>query len=44
VEKPKKAMQYATGVNDALKKLARKHNATVNEYVNNLFLSQMKEN
>jgi asparagine synthase (glutamine-hydrolysing) len=44
VEKPKRAVQYATGVSDAFKKLARKHNATVSGYVNNLFLSQMKEN
>ena len=42
-EKPKKAVQYATGINDALKKLARKHKATVAEYVNKLFLSQTSE-
>lgn len=37
-EKPKKAVQYATGVSDALKKLAKKQKATVNGYVNELFL------
>jgi asparagine synthase (glutamine-hydrolysing) len=39
-EKPKKAVQYATGINNALKKLAKKQKATVTEYVNKLFLSQ----
>ncbi len=39
-EKPKKAVQYATGTNAALKKLAKKQKMTVNEYVTNLFLSQ----
>jgi asparagine synthase (glutamine-hydrolysing) len=39
-EKPKKAVQYATGINNALKKLARKQKTTVAEYVNKLFLSQ----
>jgi asparagine synthetase B (glutamine-hydrolysing) len=42
-EKPKKAMQYATGVNDAVKKLAKKQKATVVEYINALFLTQMTE-
>jgi asparagine synthase (glutamine-hydrolysing) len=42
-EKPKKAVQYATGINDALKKLAKKQKTTVTEYVNKLFLSQMTE-
>jgi asparagine synthase (glutamine-hydrolysing) len=36
VEKPKKAVQYATGINRALKKIAKKHNSTVKEYVNKL--------
>jgi asparagine synthase (glutamine-hydrolysing) len=40
VEKPKKAVQYSTGVNRALKKLAKKQGTTVAEYVNRLFLSQ----
>jgi asparagine synthase (glutamine-hydrolysing) len=42
-EKPKKAVQYATGVNEVLKKLARKQGATVTEYINKLFLNQMTE-
>lgn len=37
-EKPKKAIQYSTGINDALKKMAKRQNATVNGYVNKLFL------
>ncbi|UCF44971.1 MAG: 7-cyano-7-deazaguanine synthase [Candidatus Bathyarchaeota archaeon] len=43
VKKPKKAMQYATGVNGALKKLAKKQKITVTDYVNKLFLSQKIE-
>jgi asparagine synthase (glutamine-hydrolysing) len=39
-EKPKKAVQYSTGINDALKKLAKKQNRTTKDYVNKLFLSQ----
>ena len=42
-EKPKKAVQYATGINGALKKLAKKQKATVTEYINKLFLNQMSE-
>ncbi len=42
-EKPKKAVQYATGINDALKKIAKKQKTTIAEYVNKLFLSQMTE-
>jgi asparagine synthase (glutamine-hydrolysing) len=38
-EKPKKAVQYSTGINNALKKIAKKHKVTVAEYVNSLFLS-----
>jgi asparagine synthase (glutamine-hydrolysing) len=40
VEKPKKAVQYATGISDALKKLAKKQDRTVKDYVNMLFLAQ----
>jgi asparagine synthase (glutamine-hydrolysing) len=40
VEKPKKAVQYATGISDALKKLAKKQGRTVKDYVNVLFLAQ----
>jgi asparagine synthase (glutamine-hydrolysing) len=36
VDKPKKAVQYSTGINDAVKRIAKKHNKTVNEYVNEL--------
>jgi len=43
-EKPKKAVQYSTGINDALKKIAKKHGKPVTEYVHRLFLSQMTEN
>ncbi|MCJ7559439.1 asparagine synthetase B [Candidatus Bathyarchaeota archaeon] len=39
-QKPKKAVQYATGINDALKKLAKKQKTTVSKYVNKLFLSR----
>ncbi len=39
-EKPKKAVQYATGINGVVKKLAKKHKATVAEYINKLFLNQ----
>lgn len=38
--KPKKAVQYATGVDAALKKLAGKQKLTVGEYVHKLFLKQ----
>jgi asparagine synthase (glutamine-hydrolysing) len=43
VEKPKKAVQYATGINVALKKIAKKQRITIAEYVNKLFLSHMTE-
>ncbi len=43
VEKPKKAVQYATGINDVLKKIAKKQKTTITEYVNKLFLSQITE-
>jgi asparagine synthase (glutamine-hydrolysing) len=36
-EKPKKAVQYSTGINDAVKRIAKKHEKTVNEYINELF-------
>ena len=36
-EKPKKAIQYSTGINDALKKIAKEQKMTVNDYVNKLF-------
>ena len=36
-EKPKKAVQYSTGINDAVKRIAKKKGKTVNEYVGELF-------
>jgi asparagine synthetase B (glutamine-hydrolysing) len=36
-EKPKKAVQYSTGINNAMKKIAKNHEKSVNEYVNDLF-------
>ena len=36
-EKHKKAVQYSTGINDAVKRIARKHQRTVNEYIDELF-------
>jgi asparagine synthase (glutamine-hydrolysing) len=36
VDKPKKAVQYSTGINDAIKRVAKKHGKTVNEYINGL--------
>jgi asparagine synthase (glutamine-hydrolysing) len=39
-EKPKKAVQYATGINSVVKKLAKKQRATVAEYINKLFLNR----
>jgi len=41
-KKPKKAVQYSTGINDALKKIAKRQNATVNEYLNKLFLKSIQ--
>jgi asparagine synthase (glutamine-hydrolysing) len=43
-EKPKKAVQYSTGINRALKKIAKKHESTVAEYIDKLFLCQMAKN
>jgi asparagine synthase (glutamine-hydrolysing) len=37
-QKPKKAIQYSTGISSALKKLARKQNLTLAEYTNLLFM------
>jgi asparagine synthase (glutamine-hydrolysing) len=39
-EKPKKAVQYSTGTNNALKKIAKKQKTTLNEYIKKLFLNQ----
>lgn len=40
-EKPKKAVQYSTGVSNALKKIAKKHKKTLAEYIKGVFLSQI---
>ena len=37
VDKPKKAVQYSTGINDAIKRVAKKQGKTVNEYIGELF-------
>jgi asparagine synthase (glutamine-hydrolysing) len=42
VEKPKRAVQYSTGVNAVLGKIARKHGSTINEYVKMVFAEQIK--
>ncbi len=36
VDKPKKAVQYSTGINNAIKRVAKKHHKTVNEYITGL--------
>jgi asparagine synthase (glutamine-hydrolysing) len=38
VKKPKKAIQYTTGINKALKKLAKKEKIPLDKYVNLLFM------
>ena len=43
VNKPKKAIQYSTGVNKALKRIAKKQKMTLSDYVNTLFLNRMNE-
>lgn len=40
--RPKKAVQYATGVNSVLKKLASKNGLTVRKYVQKIFRTAMK--
>jgi hypothetical protein len=39
-EKPKKAVQYSTGINGALKEMAKKQKKTMKELVDRLFLNQ----
>jgi asparagine synthase (glutamine-hydrolysing) len=36
--RPKKAVQYSTGISSAIKKIAKKQNLTMFEYVNRLFM------
>ena len=43
VDKPKKAVQYSTGVNDAIKRIAKKHKKSVKNYISELF-QQSKTN
>jgi asparagine synthase (glutamine-hydrolysing) len=35
--KPKKAVQYSTGINNAVKRIAKNHEKSITEYVNELF-------
>jgi asparagine synthase (glutamine-hydrolysing) len=44
VDKPKKAIQYTTGVSKALKKIARQNGVSTNEYVRRAFKSIIKRN
>ncbi len=37
VNKPKKAVQYSTGINNAIKRISKNNEKTVNEYINDLF-------
>jgi hypothetical protein len=37
VDRPKKAVQYSTGINDAIKRVAKNQGKTVNEYITELF-------
>lgn len=43
VNRPKKAIQYATGVNKALKEIARKKGLSVREYLQETFQTAFKE-
>jgi asparagine synthase (glutamine-hydrolysing) len=36
-QRPKKAVQYSTGINDAIKRIAKTHEKTVNEYIDEIF-------
>ena len=36
-DKPKKAVQYSTGINDTLKRIAKRQQKTVNQYIAELF-------
>jgi asparagine synthase (glutamine-hydrolysing) len=38
VEKPKKAVQYSTGITNAIKRIAKTHKKTIGEYTSDLFL------
>jgi asparagine synthase (glutamine-hydrolysing) len=43
-KKTKKAVQYSTGINKALKKIANKQKTKAAEYVKKLFLNQTTQN
>jgi asparagine synthase (glutamine-hydrolysing) len=36
-DKPKKAVQYSTGINNSIKRIAKNHEKSITEYVNELF-------
>jgi asparagine synthase (glutamine-hydrolysing) len=42
VDRPKKAMQYGTGVNDALNRLAKRKHLTLKEYIHKTFQDTLK--
>ncbi len=42
VDKPKKAVQYSTGTNNAIKRISKNHEKTVNEYITELFQRSKK--
>jgi asparagine synthase (glutamine-hydrolysing) len=42
-ERPKRAIQYATGISKVLKKLARKNKLSMDEYVQRIFQKTLKE-
>jgi asparagine synthase (glutamine-hydrolysing) len=41
-QKPKKAVQYSTGINNAIKRIAKINEKKVNEYINDLFQRSKK--
>jgi asparagine synthase (glutamine-hydrolysing) len=43
VSKPKKAIQYTTGINNALKKMAKRSGLTINEYLQTLLQPTRKK-
>lgn len=43
-EKPKKAVQYSTGISKTLKRIAKRHEKTLAEYLEKLFLNQLLQN
>ncbi len=42
-DKPKKAVQYSTGIGNALKKIAKQHNQTLQQYIQEIFDKMKKE-